>query len=161
MFSVITPVLTPLNPPNDPNCTFLCANLPFLSEIKDQGYTRPRVLILFPFRNAAVEFVDQLIKLCPKSMQNRVISKKRFHKTYGPATSEPLKSKPNDFNSVFTGNMDDCFRMGLNFTSQSVQLFSQFYKSDMILASPLGLKLAVGDGYGFFRFRNFLGIFIL
>lgn len=39
------------------------------SEIKDQGFTRPRALLLVPFKNSAYEIVKLIIELAPKIQQ--------------------------------------------------------------------------------------------
>ena len=41
----------------------------FKSEIRDQGFTRPKVLILLPFRNSAMHLVEILIKLSGTDQQ--------------------------------------------------------------------------------------------
>ena len=41
--------------------------------------------------------------------------------------------------------MDDCFKVGISMAGRRVRLFSSFYKSDIIVASPLGLRLVVGE----------------
>ena len=50
-------------------------------------------------------------------------------------------SKPEDYKKLFEGNSDDCFRLGVRVSRKSAKLFASFYKADMIIASPLGLKL--------------------
>ncbi|KAG0498386.1 hypothetical protein HPP92_003077 [Vanilla planifolia] len=53
---------------------------------------------------------------------------------------EPHKrAKPDDFENLFGGNNEDCFIMGMKFTKRSIKLYSNFYSSDVIVASPLGL----------------------
>lgn len=45
---------------------------------------------------------------------------------------------------MFTGNVDDCFRIGLSVAKKSLKLYAEFYKSDIIIASPLGVRSATG-----------------
>lgn len=45
---------------------------------------------------------------------------------------------------MFIGNTDDCFRIGMAVRKTSLKLYSPFYSSDIIIASPLGLRTAVG-----------------
>jgi len=42
------------------------------------------------------------------------------------------------------GNTDDCFRCGLRLSRKSAKLYAAFYKADLVVASPLGLRLGVG-----------------
>lgn len=114
------------------------------TEYRDQGYTRPKVLLLLPTRNACLEVVNSLIGL---SGLEQVENRKRFTEEYGTQGSDPVTNanKPDDFKAFFSGNTDDAFRLGLKFTRQSLKLFSPFYSSDLILASPLGLRMVIGD----------------
>ncbi|KAJ9061715.1 rRNA-binding ribosome biosynthesis protein utp25 [Entomophthora muscae] len=52
---------------------------------------------------------------------------------------------PDDHKITFAGNTDDCFKIGIKITRKSLKLYSPFYGSDIIVASPLGLRLIVGD----------------
>ena len=49
-----------------------------------------------------------------------------------------------DWESTFAGNNDDHFRIGLSITRKRLQLYTEFYKSDIIIASPLGLRTLIG-----------------
>lgn len=58
------------------------------------------------------------------------------------AEAEP-GAYPPDHVHTFSGNIDDNFRIGVKVTKRSVRLYEQFYGSDMIVASPLGLRLVI------------------
>ena len=57
-----------------------------------------------------------------------------------------LPSPPQPHQATFDGNHDDCFRCGIRLNRKSAKLYSAFYKSDIVLASPLGLRVALGEG---------------
>ncbi|RKO91155.1 digestive organ expansion factor, partial [Blyttiomyces helicus] len=113
-------------------------------ELRDQGFTRPKVLILLPFKNNALEVVKMLIALSGSTQQD---NKKRFFEEFGidPADDAMDPKKPEDHKKMFAGNIDDCFRVGIKFSRKQLKLYSDFYSSDIILASPLGLRLVIGD----------------
>lgn len=110
-------------------------------ELRDQGFTRPKALILLPTRNAAYETVDQIIKMSGSEQQeNRKKFKAQFLEEGGPPPT-----KPDDFRHIFKGNNNDFFSMGLKFTRKAVKLYSSFYNSDILIASPIGLQMILED----------------
>ena len=191
--------------------------------IQDQGYVRPRILILCPFRSSVRKIVKQIIsKLGPNTT---VSSWEKFNEEYGNNydqddedgdatgggsedgdnndnktnnTSISLQkrySKPIDYQNVFYDNVDDDFKLGLQLnpgqgksSSSSerggerggergsganvrggvrsgggsggvngadkgssngsekgtyLRLYTDFYQSDIIIASPIGLKYII------------------
>lgn len=112
-------------------------------EVKDQGFTRPKVLVVLPMRNSAANFVDALVRI---SGLSQVQNKKRFEDSF-KTQSEDLSHKPRDFQHTFKGNTNDLFCLGIKFTRQAVKLYSAFYSCDLIVASPLALRMMIGaDG---------------
>ncbi|GJQ14881.1 hypothetical protein GpartN1_g6672.t1 [Galdieria partita] len=104
-------------------------------ELKDQGFTRPRVLILLPMRNFAYDVVSMLLELLKdRSIKNY----ERFEREFYEEKSS-IGLKPLDYNQLFQGNTDDDFMMGIKMGT-SIKLLSDYYHSDMIVASPLGLR---------------------
>ncbi|KAF6066697.1 hypothetical protein FOB64_004168 [Candida albicans] len=106
-------------------------------ELRDQGFTRPKVLIMLPTRDACYEVVEQLIKLSGTEQQE---NKKKFNDQFYVKATPPA-TKPEDFRDAFKGNNNDFFCIGLKFTRKSLKLYSSFYSSDIILASPIGLSM--------------------
>ncbi|KAG5461459.1 MAG: hypothetical protein BJ554DRAFT_6342, partial [Olpidium bornovanus] len=111
-------------------------------EIRDQGFTRPKVLILVPFKNGAKRVVDTIVAL---SGAEQVEQKKRFADEFGSPDEEKDPSKPADYWDTFAGNIDDHFRIGIKFTRKTLKLYSRFYASDILVASPLGLRMIIGS----------------
>ena len=178
------------------------------TECKDQGFTRPKVLILLPFRNSAYHVIDGIVQLFTgtrklnyfdkelptaktdassdddqldedlleedvnaeenkededlledvDSEENKeeedeptessrskitVMNFRKFKSEFLKPTQVAFK-KPDDHKQTFDGNTDEYFRIGIEFTKRSCKLYSRFYSSDIIVASPLGLRTILG-----------------
>ncbi|KAH7671676.1 U3 small nucleolar RNA-associated protein 25 [Dioscorea alata] len=123
----------------------------------DHGFTRPKVMFLLPLRSIALRVIKRLIQLTPSSDKTNVEYFDRFSEEFGAedaeddvskndASSKSQKSvKPTDFQLLFGGNHDDHFVVGIKFTKKSIKLYSDFYSSDIIIASPLGLVTKIGE----------------
>ena len=125
------------------------AGTPTPEDVQDQGFTRPSVLILLPFRSSGLKWLESLIAHTPPpAFQIENIA--RFRKEFGLpegvadkfASAEP-DAYPPDHVETFEGNPDDNFRVGLKLTRKSLRLFTEFYGSDVIIASPLGLRMSI------------------
>ncbi|KAI0032904.1 digestive organ expansion factor [Vararia minispora EC-137] len=118
-------------------------------DVQDQGFTRPSVLVLLPFRSSALKWMESLTSHTPSPIW-QVENRARFVKEFGLpegtvdklATAE-FGTYPQDHVETFQGNVDDSFRVGIKVTKKSVKLFADFYSADIIIASPLGLRLSV------------------
>ncbi|KAI0090475.1 digestive organ expansion factor [Irpex rosettiformis] len=122
---------------------------PIPEDVQDQGFTRPAVLILLPFRSFALRWITALTSHTPPP-SFQVENQSRFQTEYGllPGTTDKLTSAdpgtyPRDHVEMFKGNVDDNFRLGVKMTRKSVKLFAEFYGCDLILASPLGLRMSI------------------
>lgn len=109
------------------------------TEYLDQGFTRPKVLIVVPTRDTAYQVVNTIIQ---KSGLDQVDQKAKFKGQFFE-DSLPPTSKPQSFQEIFKGNTNDFFVLGIKFTRKTIKLYSNFYQSDVIVCSPLGLQMII------------------
>ncbi|XP_021377988.1 digestive organ expansion factor homolog isoform X2 [Mizuhopecten yessoensis] len=117
------------------------------SDYRDQGLTRPKVLIVLPFRESALRVIEMMTSLLmPKDQKHVVGNKKRFQSEYTEMDKDIKKppNKPAEYDEIFAGNIDDHFRLGMGVAKNTLKLYTPFYASDIILASPLGLRTVIG-----------------
>lgn len=160
---------------------------------RDQGYTRPKVLVLLPTRTTCYEYVKKMIRMLGSN--TFVDNMKMFDREYGPIVSDRLekdeddkgnvndrmrrrlavlRQKGSEWNELFgdDANADDDFVLGLSLTPNfvlsppppmlvrgragalaagapssgvNVKLCADLYQCDIILASPLGLKMVISS----------------
>ncbi|KAG9219821.1 hypothetical protein CCMSSC00406_0009377 [Pleurotus cornucopiae] len=118
-------------------------------DVQDQGFTRPSVLLLVPFRSSAVRWFHAITSHTPPP-SFQIENHARFLSEYGlpPGAIDKIASAepgtyPQDHVGTFEGNVDDNFRIGIKLTRKSVKMFSEFYGSDIIIASPLALRISI------------------
>ncbi|KAF6036837.1 DIEXF [Bugula neritina] len=123
-------------------------------EYRDQGLTRPKVLILTPFKECARRIVNMFESLL-MSKKKIPFNLAQFHfkpekvlSEFSPEEDSGIDpKKPDDYVKLFDGNTDDCFRLGVQLSKSGMKLYVDFYKADILLCSPLGLRLILGaDG---------------
>lgn len=75
------------------------------------------------------------------------MNKKRFYDEFGDKEEidNTKDFRPEDFKLMFSGNIDDCFRVGISVSKKSMTLYAKFYSSDIIVVSPLGLRTIIGS----------------
>nr|XP_027213158.1 digestive organ expansion factor homolog [Penaeus vannamei] len=128
---------------------------------RDQGFTRPKVLILLPFKHTAYRVVETLITLTLEGKKSIVTNHKRFKQDFGPGSEDEGElanklNRPDDFNEIFRGDTKEDFKIGVQLTKSSVKLYAPFTSCDIILASPLGLRYVIGDSFSTTTAADFL-----
>ena len=121
-------------------------NVMIPDDFRDQGFVRPRVLIILPFRDSAYRVINMLIDLLNPEQKSSTVNYKRFVDEFtGDTLHFPKRNpKPEDYEQTFSGNTEDTFRIGISLTKKSMKLYAPFYSSDILIASPLGLRLIIG-----------------
>lgn len=141
--------------------------------MQDQGFTRPRVLILCPFRSSAKQIIEAMIETLGSNVSVAGLEKlqREFDKEEdsddeeaeiergGRGRDNRKPFKPPDWEALFDQNTDDDFKIGVQVNpgrgkgsgaekGAYVRLFSDFFISDIVVASPIGLRLLVEEGEG-------------
>jgi len=105
-------------------------------DLRDQGFTRPKILILLETRQMCAKYAADIVKLfAPEQQENKQRFTDSFH-----APADDREDMPDDFQELFEGNNDNNFLTAIKFTRKTLKFYSPFYTSDIIFASPLGLN---------------------
>ena len=131
---------------------------------RDQGYTRPKVLILLPFRHSAFKVINLIAEILFSKKKDCIQKLKKFIKEFGPEEEKGYKDKPEDFKETFKGDISEDFQIGMTLTKNSLKLYTDFYQSDIIVASPLRLRMTIendGEATGDSAFLSSLEVLIL
>ncbi|MES1910674.1 MAG: hypothetical protein MHM6MM_003224 [Cercozoa sp. M6MM] len=113
-------------------------------DLRDQGFTRAKVLFVVPFRSQAREVVDTLLQLLPESATAVVHNRKRLQDEFDLEPTPSFLKRSSDYQQVFGPNADDAFQVGIKIGKKQVRLFANLRNSDIIVASPLGLRTIIG-----------------
>jgi U3 small nucleolar RNA-associated protein 25 len=95
-----------------------------------------------PTKNSCLKMANIIGDLCYPAQQE---SRKRFDEGYRDSGEPVGGNKPDDYKDLFDGAEDDMFRIGIKFTRKTMKFFAPFYSSDILFASPLGLRTAISS----------------
>lgn len=87
-----------------------------------------------PFKSMAYAIIESIVLFTNNGKWKRVSKKKKFRDEYG-ADEEA-------FNDYF--KIGIAFNHGRKDGKRNIKLYEQFYKSDILVASPLGLRTLTG-----------------
>ncbi|KAH9081405.1 hypothetical protein LEN26_021288 [Aphanomyces euteiches] len=121
------------------------------AEYRDQGFSRPTVLLLAPLRSAAHSLVHEILDLLPSTV-TVIHNKDRFDEEFGVQKDEDEEEddktieEGTEWQKIFqAGNNDDAFQVGISFSRKTVKLYTDYSRADLIVASPLALRQKLGD----------------
>jgi len=109
---------------------------------RDQGFATARVVIFLPMRNAAFQYVTALAHIAGIDT-NTVRRWADFERDYGATFvihNRHIEKKTAAYRRVFDGNVSDVFCFGMSLRGLKLGIFIPLMKSDIIVASPLGLR---------------------
>ncbi|XP_017045026.1 U3 small nucleolar RNA-associated protein 25 homolog [Drosophila ficusphila] len=135
---------------------------------RDQGLKRMKVVFIVPFRESALKIVNIIGDLLfggqdDQARKTSIANYERFLQDYSGNTIYFPKTnpKPVDYEQTFSGNTDDNFKLGIRFTKKTMSLFSDMNLSDILIASPLGLRMLVTDKDNDFDFLNSIELLVI
>uniref|UniRef100_A0A2K6WDF7 U3 small nucleolar RNA-associated protein 25 homolog n=1 Tax=Onchocerca volvulus TaxID=6282 RepID=A0A2K6WDF7_ONCVO len=122
-----------------------------IEKTRDQGLSRPKVLIICPMKKNVFPIIENFRMLIFGDSDKPFISNYRRFKTEFGDTGFRISEKRKvsvDYRELMSGNTDDCFRIGVALAKKSLKLYTAFDESDILIASPLGLRMIIGENDG-------------
>ena len=120
--------------------------------LRDQGFTRPKILVMLETRQMCAKYAESIVSTFQPDQQE---NKQRFTDAFTAPINES-RNMPVDYQEMFEGNNDNNFLVALKFTRKAIKFYSSFYSSDIILASPLGLRRVIENEDAKKRDHDFL-----
>jgi len=120
--------------------------------IRDSGYKRLAVLIVTPFKRNVETFGKQILAQLPK--QRKLVNEryKQFLAEFEFAGQDraenhkQLRGRGLDYMHTFSGDIDDDFCVGIAIGEKGVRFMQTWSDSDIVIVSPLRLKLLMESG---------------
>ncbi|OZC08473.1 hypothetical protein X798_04534 [Onchocerca flexuosa] len=122
-----------------------------IEKARDQGLSRPKVLIICPMKKNVFPIIESFRMLIFGDSDKPFISNYRRFKTEFGDTGFRISEKRKvsvEYRELMSGNTDDCFRIGVALAKKSLKLYTAFDESDILIASPLGLRMIIGESDG-------------
>ena len=117
-----------------------------IESARDQGLSRPRVLFVTPMRKFAHNFVQNMIELYfAEGEKKTIMNHSRFEEEFGDNGHVPHERKKPDFRELMSGNIDDCFRIGIQLGKKTIKLYQKFSEADILICSPIGMRMVIGE----------------
>lgn len=104
-------------------------------DIKDQGFTRPKVLILTPFKQMACEIIEMIVFMMNNGKWKGISRRKKFKKDFC--------DEDDAFNDNF--KMGIALKYSAKTKTSTVKMYEPFYESDILVASPLAMRIMTGQ----------------
>jgi len=137
--------------------------MPITDEIieatRDQGLARPKVLILVPMKKDAHKIIRKMIRLMfGKKEKSYVANLQKFEDEYGDDGNRVHEKRAvsEEYKKLMSGNVDDCLRLGIGLAKKALKLYTPFEDADILLCSPIGLRMIIGDSTDAKREFDFL-----
>lgn len=111
-------------------------------ELRDRGFTKTRLLLLLPLRNHAYQYLSTFVEILGAD-PNECSKLRTFQDDFTEleeAMDPTFRRRPRDYQREFEGNIDDNFCVGLRLFPHKVDVYAHPLNSDIIIASPLGLR---------------------